>query len=233
MAPRSFSTDGAQGAFGGGTANPGAIGGVQMNDPGMAIDASAPPANNTGSPFGNRGSNDVPGQNGRMVNINTSLGGFTSPTLNPADEQALWGGLSFADGGSMPDTGGSSGDATGDATGGTNDNSDLVSLALATVDSALQYGRQKYGLGDGDQQQAGAMPTIPGNQSNTPGPYVPQQPRPQPQQVAANMPTVPGSQSNSGIPPQQPMPGPLPPTSNPFGKRTRLGAIPDDEEEAA
>ncbi|OYV25241.1 MAG: hypothetical protein B7X08_06430, partial [Acidocella sp. 20-63-7] len=67
------------------------------------------------------------------------------------------------------------------------------------------------------------VPTIPGNQSETPGPYVPQQPRPQQMAQAGyqnnRMPAVPGSQSESGVPPVQPMPGPLPPTANPFGKR--------------
>jgi hypothetical protein len=52
------------------------------------------------------------------------------------------------------------------------------------------------------------------------------------QQTAARMPTVPGNQSESGIPRPQPMPGPLPPTSNPFGKRTE-GEAEEPEEGGA
>jgi hypothetical protein len=49
----------------------------------------------------------------------------------------LPGPFAFDDGGSMPDTGG---------------NNDLVSMALSTIDSALQYGRQKFGINQGQQQ---------------------------------------------------------------------------------
>ena len=129
--------------------------------------------------------------------------------------------MGFADGGAIPD----------DETGEGSPEQDRISKALESVDQVLAFGRQLHGLGGGDNegaiQTAGAMPTIPGNQSNTPGPYKPQQP--QPQQVAANMPSVPGSQSNSGAKPVQPMPGPLPPTSNPFGKRADAGSDPDQD----
>jgi hypothetical protein len=99
------------------------------------------------------------------------------------------------------------------------DGSNLVDLALADVQDVLKYTRNKFGLGGGDQQ-AGAMPMIPGNQSETPGPYVPQQPKPQ--QVAGMMPTIPGNQSETPGPyvPQQPKP-------------QQFGAIPDDDQEAA
>lgn len=133
-------------------------------------------------------------------------------------------GLMFEDGGTVPDQddAGAGADPSGDTPGGdpTSGTGDPISLALTTVDNALAYGRKLNGLpsSGGDSQQAAAMPTIPGNQSDTPGPYQPGQPRPQ--QQAANMPMQPPSQSESGVKPLQPMPGRLPPTSNPFGKRT-------------
>jgi hypothetical protein len=42
------------------------------------------------------------------------------------------------------------------------------------------------------------------------------------------MPVAPASQSNSGVKPLQPMPGPLPPTSNPFGRRSEAAPDPDE-----
>lgn len=152
-------------------------------------------------------------------------------------------GLMFEGGGTVPDqddAGAGADPSSGDPTSGTGD---PISLALTTVDNALAYGRKLNGLpsSGGDSQQAAAMPTIPGNQSNTPGPYQPGQPRPQ--QQAANMPMQPSSQSESGVKPIQPMPGRLPPTSNPFGKRAdndqgdgddSAPTIPtDDDEETA
>ena len=134
-----------------------------------------------------------------------------------------------------------------------------INQALETVDNALSYGRKLHGLPDGNgaipDQQAANMPTIPGNQSETPGPYKPgggqkqaaamptipgnQSETPGPykpgggQKQAANMPTIPGSQSESGIPPLQPAPGRLPPTSNPFGKRADAGDSDGDEGQGA
>lgn len=107
---------------------------------------------------------------------------------------------------------------------------DQITKALASVDQVLAYGRKLHGLG-GDNEggaidTAAAMPMIPGNQSETPGPY---RPGGGGQKMAANMPMVPGSQSNSGIPPQRPAPGPLPPTSNPFGKRADAGSTSDQD----
>ena len=63
----------------------------------------------------------------------------------------------------------STGDETDQGKGSSVDN------ALTVVDQALSYGRQQNGLGGG-QQQASAMPMIPGKQSEYPGPA----PRPQP-----------------------------------------------------
>jgi hypothetical protein len=167
----------------------------------------------------------------------------------------------YDEGGAVEDSNGaidtSDGDSAIEGGGGDTNGSpeqDRIAKALQSVGQVLSLNRSMYGLGDQaaamptrpgtqseypgggtygpggapPQQQAGMMPTIPGNQSETPGPYVPQ---PRPQQMAANMPMLPGSQSNSGIPPQQPMPGPLPPTSNPFGKRN--AAIDTDQDEEA
>jgi hypothetical protein len=123
--------------------------------------------------------------------------------------------LMFDGGGSVPDQDDMS-DQTNSGLG------DRISLALATVDSALAYGRKLNGLGGDSGMDEGE------DSSQAP-----------PQQMAQDsygnnrMPAVPGSQSNSGVPPIQPMPGPLPPTSNPFGKRADAGQtpmIPDDED---
>lgn len=233
MPPKNFADDGAAGASSSGGTDSGAIGGVTMNDPGPAASPS-PPALPTTSATG-----DMPGQNGKMVGVNTALGGFSNitgdqmATLQSGGGQPLssiYPGFSFAAGGAIPDDQGGDGSPQ----------QDQMSQALESVDKTMQYIYQKYGLtggGDqeGNQQQAAAMPTIPGNQSETPGPYVPQQPKPQ--QMAANsyqnnqMPAIPGTQSNSGVPPLQPQPGPLPPTNNPFGKRAddSSGAIDTDE----
>jgi hypothetical protein len=76
---------------------------------------------------------------------------------------------------------------------------------------------------------AGAMPMIPGNQSETPGPY---RPGGGGQKLAGAMPMIPGNQSESGRPPLQPAPGPLPPTSNPFGKRADAGTDTDNDNDS-
>lgn len=122
-------------------------------------------------------------------------------------------GLGFEGGGSIPDA---DGDQDGDQDGGApampagGGSSDRIALALATVDSALSYGRSKHGLpADSDTTDSN-----------------------QPQQMAQNrLPSVPGTQSESGIKPVQPMPGPLPPTANPFGKRTMGANEPGDGED--
>lgn len=44
---------------------------------------------------------------------------------------------------------------------------DVLRMALSSVDQSLAYGRQKYGLSGDEQQDAAAMPTIPGNQSES------------------------------------------------------------------
>jgi hypothetical protein len=204
--PKSFATDGAAGSAGGsaGTAN---LGNGQPNIPATWM------ANGALNGFGGQytqepASNDPVG----------SQAWNSEHSGNPID-------LMFDDGGTVPDT-----NDGPDPSSGMSGTGDRIALALATVDSALSYGRKLNGLpSDGDDTE-----------SNTAAPGG--------QQVAmgARMPSVPGTQSNSGAKPIQPMPGPLPPTSNPFGKRT-MGAnepgdggddatptIPtDDDEEAA
>ena len=148
-------------------------------------------------------------------------------------------GLAFAEGGAIPDADDDAGsepdndqddnaaDPQGSATGASMQRS--IDAAMKTVQNALSYGRQLHGLGGG-QQEAAAMPTIPGTQSESGQPRPRPAPGPGPQvpfgkradmgmddgsdQTAA-MPSVPFSET----PRPQPMPGPLPPTSNPFGKR--------------
>lgn len=232
---RSFSEDGAAGANdaqGGVQDMSGsAVGGVQMHDPGPAAAPAAPltaqgtnAAGQSGYRIGNYwgmnpgGASISPGPSTAGQPQNTAGGGF-------------WG-MGFSQGGAVPEDDGGRPD---------------VSAALSTLDSVLAYGRQKHGLGgDSGVKTAGAMPTIPGTQSESGNP--PTRPMPGPPasvpfgqrgadagggiQTAANMPTIPSSQSESGVPPVQPMPGPLPPTANPFGKRADAGGI-DDNEEAA
>lgn len=127
---------------------------------------------------------------------------------------------------------------------------DAISRALETVDGVLAFGRKLHGLGGGGGSidTAGAMPSIPGNPSDSGRP--PLRPQPGPgtgpgvpgfgERMAGRMPSIPGSPSESGVPPQRPEPGPLPPTSNPFGKRAdaggdesasdETGAITDEDE---
>jgi hypothetical protein len=208
--PKDFSEDGASGAVGG--------------------------AANTAN-LGNGTFTPTPAEMGNGALAPDGWGGvWNEPHNDLTDQQAMseYGagafgngalGLMFDDGGVVPDQdpnddGGQPPDPNADMNGQVNDR---IALALTSVDSALQYGRNKHGLpadsgmNEGSSQQAAAMPMIPGNQSETPGPYKPQQP--QPQKMAANMPAAPASQSESGAPRQLPAPGPLPPTSTPFGQR--------------
>ncbi len=219
--PKDFSQDGASGAVGGAanTANLG-NGTQQISPQQAAIDFGAGALGNGalapqgwGGEYGSSPMSDA--QASQQFGSGALAGGNLS--------------LMFEDGGIVPDDpsadpyadGGQPQDPNGEQDGSINDR---IALALTSVDSALAYGRQKNGLpadggmdeGNGSQQAA-AMPMIPGNQSETPGPYVPQ--RPKPQQMAANMPAAPASQSDSGVKPIQPQPGPLAPTSNPFGQR--------------
>lgn len=166
-------------------------------------------------------------------------GGFS---MNPANlgayQQAY--GLSFEDGGDVPDDG-SGGDSNGSP------QQDAIQKALSTVDGVLAFGRQLHGLGGGDNEGAGIqtadagyqnnrMPARPGNQSESG--MAPMQPSPGPLPPTSNpfgkradaMPSRPGSPSDSGIPPMQPSPGPLPPTDNPFGKRQSRPLAEDNQQ---
>jgi len=157
-------------------------------------------------------------------------------------------GIFFDQGGGVPDPDDASGqsDPSQDPASqgsGQDPMSNVLQRALGSVDQVLQYGYQQFGLstnapadgsGGGIQDQAAAMPAVPGNPSDsgvpplqpTPGPLPPTS-NPFGKRMASNMPAVPGTQSNSGIPPLQPTPGPLPPTSNPFGRRADSGAAPE------
>lgn len=74
--------------------------------------------------------------------------------------------IAFAEGGAVPDTADDPNQDNG--TAGADPITAAISKAMETVDSAFQYGRQKNGLQPGGQQQAAAMPTKPGQQSDTP-----------------------------------------------------------------
>jgi hypothetical protein len=117
---------------------------------------------------------------------------------------------------------------------------DKIQQALQSVSQVLDLNRSLYGLGG--QQQAAAMPMIPGSQSQTPGPYQPGTPmQPKPQQVASAeampgwnggswegptnqspSPMAPGSQQQP-MQPQQPGQIPWSPSAPGFGQRS--GAI--------
>lgn len=136
----------------------------------------------------------------------------------------------------MYSEGGAIDENMGDDSNGSPGQNDAISRALQSVTEVLNFGRQRYGLsGGGDNEgntnTAAAMPMIPGNQSNTPGPYKPAD-KPAGQKQAA-MPAIPGNPSESGIQRPQPMPGPLPPTSNPFGKRADAGSDNADDQSGA
>lgn len=86
---------------------------------------------------------------------------------------------------------------------------DAIQKALSTVDGVLAFGRKLHGLGGDDD--GGAIKTA----------------------GLTRMPGQPPSQSESGVPPQQPMPGRLPPTSNPFGKRTADAGATNDSDDSS
>lgn len=194
---------------------------------------------------------------GQPKSVGTGYGGFSSSST-PSAGQPSSVGFSFSTGGAVPDA---DGDDDGDTDG--SPGQDMMAKALQSVDATLQYSYQKYGLGGGQQeaggqQQAGIMPSVPPSQSETGIPL--QQPMPGPLPPTSNPfgkrasadDGVPGNQGSwegpltSGpsplapkpIGPQQPEPPvfqPLPPTGNPFGKRSAdagdTGAI--DTEDAA
>lgn len=213
--PKDFSEDGASGAIGGsaGTANLG------NGTTGFNTSNGALAPNGFGGVFGGKQISDAQAeqQYGAGALAGGALNGFGGQfDQNPSTSDANSNGLNFMfdDGGVVPeqdpnDDGGQPADPNASMNGQVNDR---IALALTSVDSALQYGRTKHGLpGDsgmdeGPGQQAAAMPMIPGNQSETPGPYKPQQPNPK---MAAAMPTIPGNQSQTPGPytPQQPQPG--------------------------
>lgn len=242
MAPKSFSDDGAAGAWGGdGSANSGAIPGVQMNDPGPAPGSDQNFGGNNGitstggySSFSNPGSGD--GFRGTSFNPNPTpssdsgggLGSGFGPISGGGSDTSSGGGLggvtpagtgfSFAEGGAVPDE---DGDGDGD------NEQDMMAKALQSVDQTLQYTYQKYGLGGGNsetggdpQKEAAAMPMIPGNQSETPGPY---KPGGGGQKTAAAMPMIPGNQSET--------PGPYQPGGGGQKTAAAMPMIPGNQSE--
>lgn len=193
MPPKNFADDGASGAIGGSTEAPTpggdgvatgggtppsvASGGVDTSSPASSMPAPGSPA---------PGSYVQP--TGPVAGPAPTLPGAYVPPTGTGDTPAP--GFSFADGGAIPD------DSGGDDSDGSPEQ-DLMAQALESVDKTLQYTYQKYG-GSG-QQVAGAMPTIPGSQSETGGgTYGPGGTPPKPQELAGAMPTIPGSQSETG-----------------------------------
>lgn len=275
MAPRDFSEDGALGA--GLPVTPGdQTGGMSMSDPGPSqTQTSAPqPTAQSASPAmsmsfmqGGGGSAPAPKQATRKTPNDYPVGssewqsqfiqdttGITHPEFlqNTGGFQRV---ASFSEGGAVGE-GGESPDDDGAMPQSMDGLQQSINQALATVDNTLSYGRKLHGLPSGDEgggmqtagampmipgnqsetpgpykpqpKVAGAMPTIPGNQSETPGPYKPGQPRPQKTAGLYPMPTKPAGQSETGIPPAAPGPGTLPPTNNPFGKRADSSDGDDD-----
>lgn len=222
--PRSFSEDGAFGA----------------GQPAGVPAAPGTPATTTeggwsgqlgSSSYGTDPGNTAAYEQASKQTPSSSVGGGFS--MNPANLGAYRqaysaAGISFEDGGAVPDDGG--GDTNGSP------QQDAIQKALSTVDGVLAYGRKLHGLGGGDNEgggiqtadagyQNGRMPARPGNPSESG--VAPMQPSPGPLPPTSNpfgkradaMPARPGTPSDSGVPPMQPSPGPLPPTDNPFGKR--------------
>ena len=199
--PNSFANDGAIGAGDNLGAGSGSAGFDNSN-----FGGSTP---TTGSPsYGTSASGS--GSHGGGLATQAGLDAFAAAFAPGAPTTTGFAGtsptMSFAAGGAVPEDdshGADSSDSNGSPA------QDRISKALDSVDQVLAYSYKMHGLG-GDQNSGGAVDT---------GAAAPQQ-------MAQNgysngrMPAIPGSQSNSGQPPLQPQPGPLPPTSNPFGKRT-------------
>lgn len=159
MAPRNFSEDGAQGATGDPTMT--SSGGF-----GAAASPGQIPAGSPGNMFGYN-----PFGNKSGVSAPTQAGVGVTPGM-------------FEDGGAIPDPGDGDADDSSQAQpqaqpqpqAGAGDLNQTVALALGTVDQGLDYGRQKFGLSNGNgpedpQGMLGAPETgksMPSNW-NTPG----------------------------------------------------------------
>lgn len=214
--PKSFADDGAFGAQS--SSSPGSFGsggGTPMSVPwGQDVGIGQQSIGPNGTVYGNKSNTGARGAQGELLkagsfNPTTIGGGGSQPgsvdssqfrantSYNPMTPSA---GFSFANGGAIDESmGDDQGGASGDGGG------DVISRALGTVDQVLAYGRKLHGLGGGgnDEGDGGAIQGV--------------------GQQAGNMPAIPGNQSNSGMRPAQPAPGPLAPTSNPFGKRADAG----------
>lgn len=119
-------------------------------------------------------------------------------------------GFSFAQGGAIDDGEGdpNATDPQGSMMGSSLQRS--INQALSTVNNALSYGRKLHGIGGGGGGSQGEAI-----------------------QTAGAMPTIPGTQSESGAPRERPAPGALPPLANPFGKRASNDGAGDDQSQAA
>lgn len=236
MTARNFSEDGAVGA------NTDGVGGGTFGT--NTTTSGAPTTSAFGAPTPDSGGSGA-------ISTGPHFSDSGGPTVDAAQtstgNHGFWGemnptGLSFAEGGAIPDGDEDDPNATdpqGSALGASMQRS--INDAMNTVKDALSYGRQLHGLGSGGGQQAARMPTQPGNQSESGLPRQPPAPGPQQPQFGkrtdaegaiddggsdqtAAMPSVPFSET----PKPQPMPGPLPPTSNPFGKRGQQADAGDD-----
>lgn len=175
MAPRSFADDGALGASGPGTVDPSSpagaasLGAASTTSPNTASTTSSGSNDWDGTTYSHGTFGQMTGGDlNNYYNNVMSQGAPASETAalqqsyqntmanqNPDNAKNLaaveqlegspWASVytnSFDDGGAVPE------DGSGDASGG--GSSDIIALALSSVDKALQYGRQKYGLGQSD-----------------------------------------------------------------------------------
>jgi hypothetical protein len=122
-----------------------------QNDMNMRVGLNfnpAPVSNDFGNYWAQFNAADTnPGRVGASSDASTYGSMFDSAAANQGNHGAL-----FEDGGEVPD--------------GVGDLSELISLALSSVDAGLDFGRKKHGLASGDDQAAN-MPAIPGNQSES------------------------------------------------------------------
>lgn len=163
------------------SANPSGVGGTPASNP---LDSGALPYAPGGSGGGGGSALAMPvggaaGPSGGGAKVGLDGGGTSASGM----------GQFFAEGGAVPDP---NDDGTDDGDGDDDDTSQddgamgqdpltaMLSKAMDSVDAAFQYGRKKNGIGG--QQQAGAMPTKPGQQSETPN----SQPKPAPGTLSQN-----------------------------------------------
>lgn len=133
------------------------------NTPAPAATSTPPVASTPSLPTGGGGGGFSGGDIGATPSASPSMAGGAKVGLD-GGATAAGPGQFFADGGSVEDTFSQDGSDPQGAMG-TDPISQMISSAMDSVDKAFAFGRQKNGLG----QQDGAMPTKPGQQSETPG----------------------------------------------------------------